>query len=372
MVDAARGDYIHAGSYNHGVPVAAFAATFATALALALALTPAAIRLGLRLGIADKPGGRRKHSRVTSRLGAVPLFGAFIGAALLAQTFGVPTLDPQENTRLTGLLIGSAVIFVAGLLDDRFELRAGPQFAAQILAAGIAIAHLVFIERFHNPLIGQEQVLVGWQVVALSLFWYLGLMNTVNFLDGVDGLAATVSLIAASMTAIHMLREGQHSVALLPIALAGALLGFLVFNVQPARIFLGSGAQYLGFTLACVGIIAGAKVALLLLVMGVPIADVVWQVIDRARRGKSPFEGDRGHLHLRLTDAGWSARRIVALYAAVCVAFGAVALLAQPPLLKLITLAVVLAGVVITLALLSSRNSPAADQNAAPTRPGNG
>lgn len=335
------------------------AATFAIALALALALTPAAIQLGLKLGIADRPGGRRKHRRVTSRLGAVPLFGAFIGAALLSQTFGVPTLDPQEGARLAGLLLGSAVIFVAGLLDDRFELRAGPQFIAQGLGAAIAIAHLIFIERFHNPFIGQEQVLPGWQVIAISAFWFVGMMNTVNFLDGVDGLAATVSLIAASVTAIHMLREGQYSVALLPIALAGALLGFLVFNVQPARIFLGSGAQYLGFTLACLGIIAGAKVALLLLVMGLPIADVVWQVIDRARRGKSPFQGDRGHLHFRLADAGWSARRIVALYATVCLAFGVVALVAQPPLLKLVTLGVVMAGVVITLALLSGRQRSA-------------
>lgn len=358
MVHAARGDYIHASGYNRSVPVpAAIAATFAIALALALALTPAAIQIGLKLGIADKPGGRRKHSRITSRLGAVPLFGAFIGTALISQTFGVPTLDPQEGVRLAGLLLGSVAIFAAGLLDDRFDLRAGPQFIAQGLAATIAIAHLIFIERFHNPLIGQEQVLPGWQVVIVSAFWFLGMMNTVNFLDGVDGLAATVSLIAASVTAIHMLREGQYSVALLPIALAGALLGFLVFNFQPARIFLGSGAQYLGFTLACLGIMAGAKVALLLLVMGVPIADVVWQVIDRTRRGKSPLQGDRGHLHFRLIDAGWNARRIVMLYAVVCVAFGALALIAQPPLLKLATLGIVLAGVVITLALLSGRQS---------------
>jgi len=351
------------------VPVPAIAATFAIALALALALTPAAVRLGLKLGIADKPGGRRKHSRITSRLGAVPLFGAFISAALISQAFGVPTLDPQEGVRLAGLLLGSVVIFIAGLLDDRFDLPPGLQFGFQALGAGIAIAHLIFIERFHNPFIGQEQVLPGWQVIALSLFWFLGMMNTVNFLDGVDGLAATVSLIAASVTAIHMLREGQYSVALLPIALAGALLGFLVFNFQPARIFLGSGAQYLGFTLACLGIIAGAKVALLLLVMGAPIADVVWQVIDRVRRGKSPLQGDRGHLHFRLADAGWSARRIVVLYAAGCLTFGAVALIAQPPLLKLATLGIVMTGVVITLVRLSSRNREPATGHATTASP---
>lgn len=330
-------------------------ATFLIALALSLVLTPAAIRLGLRLGIADQPGGRRHHARITSRLGAVPLFGAFVGAALISQLFRVPTLDPQESIRMTGLLIGSAVVFAAGLLDDRFQLRPAPQFIAQVLGAGIAIAQLIFIERFNNPLTGREQVLPAALVVAVSLFWFLGMMNTVNFLDGVDGLAATVSLIAASVTAIHMLREGQYSVALLPIALIGTLLGFLVFNFEPARIFLGSGAIYLGYTLACLGIIAGAKVALLLLVMGVPIADVAWQIIDRARRRRNPTAADRGHLHLRLADAGWSARRIVALYAAACLAFGAVALMAQPPLLKLLTLIVLGVSVVVVLVALSSR-----------------
>jgi UDP-GlcNAc:undecaprenyl-phosphate GlcNAc-1-phosphate transferase len=337
------------------VPVIPLLATFLVALALSLALTPLAIRLGLALGIADRPGGRRTHARTTSRLGAVPLFGAFIGAALVSQLFRVPTLDPQEGIRLAGLLLGSLVIFAAGLIDDRFQLPPAPQFLAQAAAAGIAIASLIFIQRFNNPLTGREEVLPELAVVVVSLFWFMGMMNTVNFLDGVDGLAATVALIAATVTAIHMLREGQYSVALLPVALTGALLGFLAFNFAPARIFLGSGAVYLGFTLACLGIVAGAKIALLLLVMGVPIADVAWQIIDRSRQRRSPVAGDRGHLHFRLADAGWSAPRIVALYAAACAAFGAVALVAQPPLAKLVALVVLAAAVMAVLIALSSR-----------------
>jgi UDP-GlcNAc:undecaprenyl-phosphate/decaprenyl-phosphate GlcNAc-1-phosphate transferase len=337
------------------VPVIPIVATLLIALVLSLALTRAAIWLGLRLGVVAVPGGRRKHRNITSRLGALPLWGAFTGAALLSQLFRVPTLDPGEQTRFAGLLIGGTLLFAVGLIDDRFELKAGPQFAAQAVASLIAIAATVFIERFTNPLSGREVLLPGAVVLVISLLWFMGMMNTVNFLDGVDGLAASVALVAAAFTAIHMLREGQYSVALLPIALAGSLVGFLVFNFQPARIFLGSGAIYLGYTLACVGIVAGAKVALLLLVMGLPIADVAWQIVDRARHGRNPTQGDRGHLHFRLADNGWSARRIVALYAGTCIVFGAAALLSQPPLFKLITLVALAAGVLVVLFILSSR-----------------
>jgi UDP-GlcNAc:undecaprenyl-phosphate GlcNAc-1-phosphate transferase len=285
------------------------------------------------------------------------LWGAFTVAVLLGQLFRVPTLDPGEPPRLIGLLLGSTFIFAAGLLDDRFDLPPRAQFAAQAIAAIIAIAFTIFIERFNNPFTGSELVLPAVLVVIISLLWYMGMMNTVNFLDGVDGLAASVAVVAATVTAIHMLREGQYSVALLPIALLGALLGFLVFNFPPARIYMGGGALFLGFTLACVGIVAGAKVALLLLVMGLPIADVAFQIIDRARQGRNPTQGDRGHLHFRLFDTGWSAGRIVALYAGTCAAFGAAALIVQPPLFKLITLIVLGAGVMAALVILSSRRA---------------
>lgn len=341
-------------------PLAAAVATLLLGLALALAITPFAIALGLRLGIADVPGGRRKHARVTSRLGAVPIFAAFVTAVLAAQTFGIPTDDPNERTRLVGLLAGSALMFVVALVDDRWQLAPGPQFAAQTAAAGVAVASLIFIERFRNPLTNAEVVLPPVAVAVVTLLWFVGMVNTVNLLDGVDGLAASVSLVAAAVTAVHMWREGQYSVALLPIALIGVLAGFLVFNLPIARIFLGGGALVLGYALACVGIVGGAKVALLLLVMGLPIADAAWQIVDRSRRGQSPVRGDRGHLHTRLADAGWSARRIVAVYVGVCAAFGAVALVSQPPLLKLVTLIALGAGVVLALVRLSRRASPAA------------
>jgi UDP-GlcNAc:undecaprenyl-phosphate/decaprenyl-phosphate GlcNAc-1-phosphate transferase len=339
------------------VPIIPAAATLLIAFALSFALTRIAIWLGPRVGIVAVPGGRRRHDRITSRLGALPLWGAFTATVLISQWFNVPSLDPREHTRLIGLLLGGAFIFVIGIVDDRFELPSLPQFIAQAVAATIAIAFTVFIERFTNPFSGGTVVLPIVVVVVVSLLWFMGMTNTVNFLDGIDGLAASVAVVAATVTAIHMLREGQYSVALLPITLVGTLLGFLVFNFPTARIFLGGGALFLGFTLACVGIVAGAKVALLLLVMGLPIADVAWQIFDRARHGRNPTQGDRGHLHFRLADTGWSARGIIALYAGTCAVFGAAALIAQPPLFKLITLVALALAVVVTLFVLSSRKN---------------
>ena len=325
------------------LPLTVFGAFLVSAV-----LSWAAIRIGIRFGIADVPGGRRKHARVTSRLGALPLFGAFTIVVLASRAFGLPTADPNENTRLIGLLAGGLVAFILGLLDDRFELRFGPQLLGMVLAAGAAMAGLVFIERFRNPFTDIEVVLP---------FAVTAILNTINFLDGVDGLSATVSLVAALFTLVHMLREGQYSVALLPAALVGTLLGFLLFNFQPARLFLGGGSLFLGFALAGIGIIAGAKIALLMLVVGLPVADVAWQIFDRARRGRSPAQADRGHLHLRLVDLGWSPRRICTVYVIVCTLLGAAALAAQPPLYKLLTLAALFATVIAVLIGLSARTS---------------
>lgn len=345
------------------VVFAASLATWVIAFAASLLLTALAIRLGLHLGIADDPGGRRRHARRTSRLGVIPLFGAFTLAALISRSFGITSLDPNEGLRFAGLIAGGGVVFALAIADDKLNLSPRAQFGLQAFAASVAITSQIFIERFTNPFTRQEVVLtapetlgpiVGYAaVVGLSLFWFLGMMNTVNFLDGVDGLASTVGIIAASVVAIHMWREGQHSVALLPVALIGTLCGFLVFNWPPARIFLGGGAIYLGYVLACVGIIGGAKIALLLLVMGLPIADVLWQILDRARRRRSLAASDRGHLHLRLVDQGWPALRIVALYACACALLGGAALLPLSPLAKLVALLALFAGVIAVMARLS-------------------
>jgi UDP-N-acetylmuramyl pentapeptide phosphotransferase/UDP-N-acetylglucosamine-1-phosphate transferase len=182
----------------------------------------------------------------------------------------------------------------------------------------------------------------------LTIFWVMGMINTVNWLDGLDGLAAGVAAIAGLLFAIHAYRLGQTTVALFPLALAAACLGFLPFNFHPARVFMGSsGSMLLGFALASLAILAPAKVATALLVLGIPIIDVAWLTIRRWRTRGNPMLAGRDHLHYRLLDLGFSQRQIVFFYYTLCTMFGLLALLVADRLVKLLVL-----GVMGTLTLI--------------------
>ncbi len=332
-----------------------FALVFAVALILALAGTPLAAAWGRWRGLVDLPGPRRRHAGVMPRTGGLVLFVAFVAAALLAQWLPVPRQDPKELVRFLGIVLGMTFLFAVGYLDDRFELRPGPQYLAQVLAALIAILCLVFIERVMNPFTDQLQIFPYWFTVAFTVIWIVGMINTLNFLDGLDGLASGVGAIVSAVLTVHMLREGQYSVALLPLALLGATLGFLPYNFPPARIFLGSGAWLLGYAIATLSIAAGAKLALLLMVLGIPIIDVAWLMVSRLRAGQSIGQGDRRHLHYRLLDAGLSHRQVLALYYGYSIALGAAALLINSRLLKLITLVLLGVATLLFLAWLARR-----------------
>jgi UDP-GlcNAc:undecaprenyl-phosphate GlcNAc-1-phosphate transferase len=324
-------------------------------LVVALLSTPLAAAWGRHLGLVDQPGPRRWHTGAVPRTGGIALYVAFMAAALLAQWLPVPRQDPKEIVRFVGIALGTTFMFVVGMVDDRVELRPGPQYLAQAVAALIAIACLVFIERVMNPFTDELTIFPYPFVVAFTLIWIMGMTNTINFLDGLDGLAAGVGAIVSAVLAIHMLREGQYSVALLPLALLGATLGVLIFNFHPARIFLGSGALVLGYAIATLGIAAGAKLALLLLVLSIPIVDVAWLILSRLRAGQSIGQADRRHLHFRLIDFGLSQRQVVLLYYAYCIALGAVALLIDSRLLKLITLVGLGTAILVFLAWLARR-----------------
>ncbi len=337
----------------------AFALILGLGAVISALLTPVTRWLGLRLGLADRPGGRRQHTGVISRLGGIAMFAGFavavLATLLLPTKWLPPRLDPKELLRLTGLLLGATLAFAFGLLDDRFQFPSRPQYIAQFILALVPIAFIIFIERVNNPL-SPGQIIFPWPIVwGLTIFWFMGMINTVNWLDGLDGLAAGVAAITSALLAVHMIREGQLSVALLPIALLGATLGFLPFNFNPARIFMGSGGSYfLGWAVAALGIIGGAKVATVLLVMGLPILDVAWLIYNRWRRGGKPRFNGRDHLHHRLLDIGFSQRQIVLGYYAFCAAFGVLALVLENRLYKLIAL-VVLAGAALALLVWAGR-----------------
>lgn len=335
----------------------ALLAVLLSAMLMAAALAPLARRLGRRWGLEDHPGGRRAHRGVIARTGGVALFGAFIGALavayLLLPRWLPASTDPNESTRLLGLLLGSTAAFGFGLADDKYELSWRGQFAVQLVCAAIAIGSLIFIERVNNPFTNQPVVFPDLIVATLTTFWFMGAMNTLNWLDGLDGLAAGVTAILALVLVSHMLWRAeppQGSVAVLPLALLGATLGFLPWNFSPARLFMGSsGSYFLGFAVAALGIIGGARMATVLLVLGLPILDVAWLIWRRKRRGVSPGAGGRDHLHFRLLDAGFGPRRIVLAYYAFCAAFGLLALGIGPRIFKLLAL---LALGVVVLAIL--------------------
>lgn len=352
-----------------------------TSTLLTAALTPAAMALGRRLGLVDRPGGRRKHQGEVPRTGGIALFGGFLLTVLIAlllpwvapdiaNQFLPPREDPNEARRLAALLVGSCFCVVMGLLDDRYRWPAWPQYLTQFIAACIGIAGLIFIKHVNNPfgqgLLFGEDGFPWWLMAVVTIFWYMGMMNTVNWLDGLSGLATGVAAILCLVLACAMLfvsEPPQLSVAILPVALLGAALGFLPFNFAPARVFMGSsGSYFLGFALAALGIIGGARLATVMLVMGLPALDVAWLIWDRRRRGLSPGQGGRDHLHFRLLDRGLSERTIVFGYWLFCALFGALTLLVDSRIYKVVAL-VGLFAFGLGVLIWASRTPPLAPPN---------
>jgi UDP-GlcNAc:undecaprenyl-phosphate GlcNAc-1-phosphate transferase len=336
---------------------------------IAWLITPVGQWLGIHCGLADRPGGRRQHHKVISRTGGLGIVAGFFGAILLSYglsavwptAWSIPTADPHESLRLKGVIIGGLWMFCFGLLDDYFELPSWLQYLGYLLSAIIATVTLIILERFHNPFNNQLVILSAWLYVPMTLFWITGMVVTVNWLDGLDGLAAGVAVILSATLAVHMIRMGQYSVAPQALALLGASLGFLVYNVPPAKVFMGSnGAFFLGYLLGALGLVAGARVATVLLVMGLPIVDVAWTIIARVRHKAPPSEGDRRHLHYRLQDAGFSTRAIVFFYWGFCGLFGLLALFLSSRFYKLLALTL-LGGLTLVVLLYLSRKGKAKD-----------
>ena len=334
-----------------------------TSIAVTLLGCLIACKMGPRVNaLVDNPRTRHLHKRGLPRVGGIALFAGFAVASILAYTQSIPD-NPDDARRIIGVLIGCTLLLPIGLIDDLKELGWIPQLLGQLLVSIIAIYTTVFIERFTDPFTGQVielhvlPILGPLLTVAFTLFWIVGMMNTVNWLDGLDGLAAGVGAIASFLFAIHMYKLGQKQVSLYAIAMAGACLGVLPFNFSPARLFLGStGAMILGYALATLSILAPARMATALLVMAVPIADTAWQIYDRYHRGVSIFSGDRGHLHFRLVDKGYSQIHIVLSYWLACGIFGVISLFVTSQLVKLLVLLTLVSLTLSYIARLSRQN----------------
>jgi UDP-GlcNAc:undecaprenyl-phosphate GlcNAc-1-phosphate transferase len=280
---------------------------FLVAFAVVVVLTPAVGRVARVLGVVDEPGEtRRMHLRAVPRLGGLAIFlGIFIP--------GLAFLDLSGAYR--GILLGAAVATAVGMADDFRGLPWGLKLAGQGLAAGIAIHFGVYIDRFSFPILGVHE-LPYWFSVVVTLLWIVGMMNVINLLDGMDGLAAGISAIAGATFAILALELGRPEAAVLSAIVAGACLGFLRHNFYPARIFMGdSGSHLLGFVLATVAIQGSLKtaatVALIfpLIVLAVPILDTSFVIAKRLKYGRPLTEPTPWHLYHRFRNIGFTQRR---------------------------------------------------------------
>jgi UDP-GlcNAc:undecaprenyl-phosphate GlcNAc-1-phosphate transferase len=302
----------------------AFIAAFVVTALISFVLTPAVRVLAHRLGVVDEPNHRRVNTQPIARGGGVAVGIAFIGVSLVLTLLvasgslgpGFSLLSIDQGT-MTALLLGAALAVLIGLLDDVLNLRARWQLVSQLVLAIGAVLLGVNIDSIANPFGAGQIPLTGIWGVAFTIFWIVGMINSINWIDGLDGLSSGIGLIAAFTLGLISLtfsagELGQPYVALLCFALAGALLGFLRWNFHPASIFAGtSGVMLLGYSLAILSILGTAKIAVALLVLGVPIIDTFWSIVRRLATGSSPFTPDRGHVHHRLMDLGLTQTRAV-------------------------------------------------------------
>lgn len=301
------------------------AVVFGVAFLAAYVLTPIAERLCWRYGLVDLPRPGELQARPAARAGGYAIIAAFLIA--LAVSLVLFPRSGAETVRLLGFLFGVALVVPLALVDDLRRLGSGAQAAEHLVIAAAPVAFGIVIDNIASPFGGLVEFPL-YVALPFTLFWIVGMINTLNFIDTMDGLAAGVSAIAATILFVRSFDLGQYSIAVLPLALAGACAGFLPYNFSPARIFAGSGGSFfLGYALAVLAIIGGAKIATALMVLGLPILDVAVVVLRRLLAGRSPFRGgDGAHLVHRLHARGISPRRIAFFVYAFCAIAGWLAL----------------------------------------------
>jgi UDP-GlcNAc:undecaprenyl-phosphate GlcNAc-1-phosphate transferase len=308
---------------------------FAAAALLAFLLTPLVRRVVLRHRIVDRPNARRVNTRPVARAGGLAIAGSFLLVAagflvLNERTGWLPVPPNLQANELVALFAGGVAAATIGAIDDLLDLRARWQLVGQLGLALFAVALGIGVAVVGDPL-GSGVIRFSEPFsVGFTVFWIVGMINSINWIDGLDGLSSGIALIASVTLGLISLttQVSQPLIAVLCFALAGSLAGFLRWNFHPARIFSGtSGVQFVGYTLAVLAILGEAKVAVALLVLGVPIIDTFWIIVGRIVRGGSPFAPDRSHIHHRLLDLGLSHRDTVLVIYGICGALAVFAML---------------------------------------------
>ena len=343
------------------------AAALLTAALISLITTPVVKSLAFRIGAVDVPkDARRMHKHPIPRRGGLAIFMGFLFSVLIFIDLTAP---------LRGMLLGAVVIVVLGIFDDIYALGAKFKFMVQIIAALFAVLSGNIITIISNPNIFSSQPYweLGFLSIPFSVIWICAITNAVNLIDGLDGLACGVSAISSMTLLVIALVVSEPQVAILMAALAGGCIGFLPYNMNPAKIFMGdTGSTFLGYVLAVVSINGLFKSAAIIsfavpfLLLGLPIFDTCFAILRRVSHGQSPMAPDRGHIHHRLIDMGLSQKQAVAVLYVISAILGlsAVVLTTSTPIKAILLLfALCVAGLVAMRLFLGNNEKKNREEN---------
>ncbi len=324
---------------------------FVIAVGFALLVTPGVIWFARKTGALDAPNQRKVHKKPIPRIGGIGIWLAFMIAITVAASY--TEVPDEQEFELLGLMVSGTLIVLIGVIDDYRDLPAKVKLLGQIVAASVLVIGFdVRIDFVTDPF--GDYIFLEYLAIPLTIFWVVGITNTVNLIDGLDGLAAGVSSIAAVTICLVALQQGDLFIATLTACLAGAAVGFLYYNFNPAKIFMGdSGSMFLGFMLSGISVIGAVKsattIALIvpILALGLPIMDTTFAIVRRYRGGVPIFKPDKGHLHHRLLDMGFTQRQAVLLMYVISALLGlsAVALTEVSGQIAVLIVCVVLAAV---------------------------
>lgn len=293
-------------------------------------MTPLVIKFAIKFGFVDKPNERKVHTRIIPRLGGLAIFASFNVGMVLA--FFLTDLFAGQENMFYALLIGGSIIAITGIIDDKLELSPFKKLIGQVLAAATVIAFNIKVSGVTHPF-AEEIIPLGYLAIPITLFWIIAITNAINLIDGLDGLAGGISGIAALSISIIAFLSGQFDKGFLALILVASLVGFLIFNFHPAKIFMGDvGSMFLGFILSVLTVqelkqitILGVMVPILLL--AIPILDTLYAMVRRKIAHKPMFQPDKHHLHHRLLKRGFSQRKAVMIIYLISLCFATLGIL---------------------------------------------
>ena len=322
------------------------------AFVVSYVMTPYVKSFAEKVGAIDIPrDARRIHDHPIPRMGGLAIFMGFIISVIVFITF---------DTQVLGLLLGALIIAAMGAVDDIVGLKPLIKLAVQVLAALVAIRCGIYFNVITNPnlMSYNDTINMGLLSLPLTVLWIVGCTNAFNLIDGLDGLAVGVSAISSFTLLIVSLLVSGPNTSFLLAALCGACIGFMPYNMNPAKIFMGDvGSQFLGFVLACVSIMGIFKLTAVITVlipvmaMMLPLADTVFAFARRILHGQSPFHADRGHFHHRLLAMGLSQKQAVAVLYGFSAVMGLVSVIIagkdRDPVIRIFCLVAILIVVIL-------------------------